>query len=282
MLNIKLNTMKKTLTINAIFSGLSGILMIIFRQQLMNLFGALTTTHFLVVGILLIFFSLTIICEIKRQNALAILWIITQDMLWVVGSVWLLIFHPFDFSRGGNYTIGVVALVVLLMALNQFSALAQVDSVQGKKMKHFNFTRTIAASKADTWKVISDVANYHEVAPNIDDVKIISGEGQGMVRSCSHGKDSWTETCSAWQEEKTYSFIVNTNAPDYPYPFKYLQGTWEIEEIDVTHTIIKMYFEFEYKRKFQNVLVHPLLRGKFKKVAEQLLDNWQKLLERKL
>lgn len=274
--------MKRALTINATFSGLSGILMIIFRQQLMNLFEAFSTTHFLAVGILLIFFSLTILYETKRQNAIAILWIITQDMLWVVGSVWLLIFHPFDFSRDGNYTIGVVALVVLLMALNQSSALAQVDSVQGKKVKHFNFIRTVVATKADTWKVISDVENYHKVAPNIDDVKIISGEGQGMVRSCSHGKDSWTETCSAWQEEKTYSFIVNTNAPDYPYPFKYLKGTWEVEEIDSNHTTIKMHFEFEYKKKFQNVLVHPLLRGKFKKVAEELLDNWQKLVERKL
>lgn len=273
--------MKRTLTINATFSGLSGILMIIFRQQMMNLFEVLSSTHFLVIGILLILFSLTIIYETKRQNALAILWIITQDMLWVIGSVWLLIFNPFDFSRGGNYTIGVVALVVLLMALNQSSALAQVDSVQGKKVKHFNFTRTVVTSKADTWKVISDVANYHKVAPNIDDVKIISGEGQGMIRSCSHGKNNWTETCSAWQEEKTYSFIVNTNAPDYPYPFKYLKGTWEVEETDSIHTIIKMHFEFEYKKKFQHVLVHPLLRGKFKKVAEELLDSWQKLLEKK-
>jgi ribosome-associated toxin RatA of RatAB toxin-antitoxin module len=273
--------MKRALTINATFSGLSGILLIIFRQHWMTLFEVDYTTPFLVVGSLLIFFSFTILYEIKRQNAFAILWIITQDVLWVIGSIWLLIFNPFDFSRGGNYMIAVVMLIVLFMALNQTSALAQVDSVQGKKIKYFNFTRAVAASKSDVWKVISDVANYHKVAPNVDDVKIISGEGQGMIRSCSHGKDNWTETCSAWQEEKAYSFIVNTTAPDYPYPFKYLKGTWEVEEIDFTHTTIKMHFEFEYKKKFQNVLVHPLLRGKFKKVAEELLDNWQKLLEKK-
>jgi len=169
----------------------------------------------------------------------------------------------------------------LFMGINQSKALAQVDSSAVKGKKHFRFERIVKASKPAVWKVIADVANYDKVAPNIDDVKIISGEGQGMVRSCSHGKDSWTETCSMWQEEKTYSFEVNTAAPNYPYPFKFLKGTWEVQEIDSTTTKIVMLFDFEYKHGFQNILVHPLLKGKFTKTAHELLDNWQKMLEKK-
>ena len=184
-------------------------------------------------------------------------------------------------SKTGNVIIAAIALVVLLMAINQAKALAQVDSFLIKGIKRMSFERTVKATIASVWKVISDVANYHEVAPNVDDVKIISGEGKGMVRSCSHGKDSWTETCSLWEEEKEYAFEVKTDAPDYPYPFKYLKGNWKVEAIDNSQTRVIMLFEFEYKRKFQNWLLHPILKGKFGKTAEKLLDNWQNQIEKK-
>ncbi|MBA3986895.1 MAG: SRPBCC family protein [Flavobacteriales bacterium] len=242
------------------------------------MFETTNTTVFWVIGIVLLFFASTIIYEIIKQQPIAVLWIIIQDFLWVIGSIALIAVNPFEISKAGNSTIAIIAFIVLFMGINQSKALAQVDSAGNKKDKHFKFERIIKADKQSVWKVISDVANYDKVAPNIDAVKIISGEGRGMVRSCSHGKDSWSETCSMWIEEKAYSFEVNTSAPDYPYPFRFLKGTWEVQEIDSSTTKIIMLFDFQYKRKYQNWLLHPLLKGKFSKTAEELLDNWQKLL----
>ncbi len=272
--------MKTALGLNAIFSALSGALLIAFHNTVADFFDVTNSDMFWVIGVTLIFFSGTIVYEIKRQNALAILWIITQDLLWVIGSIVILVWQPFDLSVMGNYSIAAVALVVSLIALNQSMALAQVDTVNSKGDKQFNFRRTIAAPNSETWKVISDVANYHQVAPNIDDVKIISGKGEGMVRNCSHGNESWSETCAVWEEEKTYSFVVNTAAPDYPYPFKLLKGTWRLEEVDSNHTTITMTFDFSYRMKIQNLLLHPILKGKFKNTAKKLLDNWQGILEK--
>ena len=146
-------------------------------------------------------------------------------------------------------------------------------------MKKFIFERDVNATKTATWKVISDVANYHSVAPNVDDVKIISGERTGMVRSCSHGKDNWTETCTLWEEGEQYSFEVNTTAPDYPYPLKYLKGTWKIQELAPGQTRIIMIFDFTYKRKIHYVILHPFMKGKFNKICDELLNNWQGMLE---
>ena len=182
--------MKRVLIINALFSGLSGILLIVLHKPVAHMFGVNSSSPFWIVGIVLLLFSFSIVYEIKRQNSLAILWIITQDLLWVIASVYLLIFNPFDISLLGNYTIAVVAIIVLIMAINQVSALAKVDTVNISGDKQFKFSRTVKATKSDAWTVISDVANYHKVAPNIDDVKIISGNGEGMIRSCSHRKES--------------------------------------------------------------------------------------------
>jgi ribosome-associated toxin RatA of RatAB toxin-antitoxin module len=276
-----MNRLQKSLRLNAIFSGISGIILIAVNNQLANLFETPNETVFVIIGIALLFFASTIIYEIKKQRPLAILWIIVQDFLWVAGSIILVAINPYDITKEGNSVIAIIAFIVLFMGINQSKALAQIDSTNNEKNKHFKFERVIKASKPSVWKVISDVANYEKVAPNIDNVKIISGAGRGMVRSCSHGKDNWTETCSMWVEEKSYSFEVNTSAPDYPYPFKFLKGTWEVQEIDNSTTRIVMLFDFQYKRNFQNWLLHPLLKGKFSKTANELLDNWQHILEKK-
>ena len=274
-----MNTLQKYLTTNAIFSTLTGIIAIAFQENIEQLFNVEAGNFFLILGILLILFAITIVIEIKKQRAIPVLWITTQDMLWVIGSIILIVWNPFGISTVGNIIIGAVAIVVLLCGLGQARGLARIDEGTEKGKKVFQFERKVKGTKSKVWDVISDVANYHEVAPNIDGSTIISGEKKGLVRSCSHGKDSWTETCTLWEEEKQYSFMVDTKAPDYPYPLKSLKGTWIVNEISVNECKISMVFEFEYKKAIQNVLVHSFMKYKFTKVCKELLDNWQKLIE---
>lgn len=273
-----MNKLQKVLSINSIFSGISGLGLILFHKAIANLFNIDQSSIFWIIGSVLIFFSLTILYEVKKQRRLAVIWIIIQDFIWVIGSIVLLILKPFNISNAGNNAIAILALIIFLMAINQSTVLAQAKNTVEKGRKQLVFKRIIKANKSEVWKVVSDVASYHQVAPNIDEVTIVSGKDEGMVRSCSHGKDSWTETCSVWQEGNTYSFIVNTSAPDYPYPLSFMQGTWNINEIDANHTEIEMVFEFTYKNKILN-LIHPIMKMKFKKISNELLDNWQKTLE---
>jgi ribosome-associated toxin RatA of RatAB toxin-antitoxin module len=197
-------------------------------------------------------------------------------VLWVIGSVILLVFQPFEISNTGEVIIAGVALVVLLLALLQAKALAQIDKKGKGKIKQLSFERTVDAPKEMAWEVMADVAHYHEVAPNIDEVKIISGEGEGMLRACRQGEDRWTESCTAWVEGKEYAFEVNIGAPDYPYPFSFLKGHWKVEEMDDSRTKIIMCFAFKYEKSIYNYWVHPFLRRKFSKTAEELLDKWER------
>lgn len=274
-----MNKLQKALSTNAIFSVIYGLGLILFHKSIAKIFEVNSGTVFWIVGIGLLLFSLSIFIEIKKQRVKSVKKIILQDYVWVFASALMLVFRPFDISNIGNSSIAIIALIVLLMAINQSKALAQTKYPNQKGSKRLAFKRTVKASKSEVWKIISDVANYHQVTPNIDDVQIISGKEKGMVRSCSHDNKSWTETCSIWEEEKTYSFVVNTTAPNYPYPLSFLQGTWNVAEIDSSTTEIKMIFEFTYKKKILN-LIHPLMKMKFKKVSNELLDNWQKMIEK--
>ncbi|WP_298896858.1 SRPBCC family protein [uncultured Psychroserpens sp.] len=275
-----MNTLQKSLTANAVFSSTCGIISILFKNDLERLFGIASNNTFLILGILLLIFALTLVIEVKKQRALSVLWIIIQDLLWVIGSVMLLLFNPFDITTEGHVIIAIVAFVVLQLAFVQVRGLARIDEEHTRGLKVIRFSRTVKGTRQHVWDIISDVGNYHQVAPNIDNSKIISGDKKGMVRSCSHGKDSWTETCTLWEDERQYSFEVNTKAPDYPYPLKFLKGTWIVNELTSSESEIVMTFEFEYKKTLQNSLVHPLMKYKFTKVCKELLDNWQHMIEK--
>lgn len=118
-----MNQIQKALFINALFSGVSGILLIIFHSVMASLFSIENSSVFWIIGIALIYFAATILFEWKRQKRIGILVIIAQDILWVIGSLILLIFQPFTISPTGNWVIGIIACIVLLMAVNQSYAL---------------------------------------------------------------------------------------------------------------------------------------------------------------
>jgi hypothetical protein len=115
-----MKTLKGALLINALFSGISGILLILFYPSLAKIFEVENQTIFWVVGLLLVYFSGTILFEVKKQRKIAVAWIIIQDFVWVIGSLIILVFRPFSISENGEYIIVLIAIIVLFMGINQW------------------------------------------------------------------------------------------------------------------------------------------------------------------
>jgi ribosome-associated toxin RatA of RatAB toxin-antitoxin module len=275
----KLSLVLKT---NFVFSSLTGIILAFFSLDTNQLFNTNSPETYSILGWSLIGFSFFLLYQSIVKNPLAVFIIFIMDYLWVIGSFLILSFKMFNISFYGYLSIGFVAIVVLVFGTLEQFYLSKFDNI-GEDKKRLKFEKPVYAPKEIIWNVISDVENYHEVADNIDDVKILSGNGQNMVRQCSHGKDSWTEECTLWKDEEVYEFLVNTKAKDYPYPFDFLKGRWEIvKNKDENNYSIKMNFDFSYKKKYHNWLIHPMLKLKFTKIAEDLLDKWEKkILNRK-
>jgi hypothetical protein len=118
-----MNKLQKALKINALFSSISGIIIILLNQTISTLFGTSNNTVFWIVGLILIYFSLTIWYEVKKQRKFAVNWIIIQDYIWVLASLILIIFNPFEITLTGNLIIGIIALIVLYMGINQMIGL---------------------------------------------------------------------------------------------------------------------------------------------------------------
>ncbi len=146
-------------------------------------------------------------------------------------------------------------------------------------MSVFEASRAIAAPRARVWEAVSDVLGYAEVAPNISRVEHVSGSGEGMVRRCyDKAGRGWGEVCDLWQEGQVYSMRVDTSAPDYPYPFMALRGTWRVVD-DPADARIEMRFEYRMKwGLLGRLMAGLLLEPQFKRVCRELLDNWERAI----
>lgn len=278
-----MKNLQLALSLNAAFSMITGIIMILFPQSLATLFAIEITTPFWLIGIGLVLFS-TAVYVLSRQSPIHLIQvfiIILLDIGWVIGSIAVIGLGLFSISAAGQLAIAGIGVIVSGFALHQSYALMHVHST-GKTatLKAFQFNREVRSDRDSVWNVISDLNNYHNIAPNIDETHIVSGEGKGMVRSCSSDGNSWSETCTVWKPGRKYSFLIDTAAPDYPYPLKYLQGTWAVNPSSNGIVDIEMLFEFEYKHSIQALFIHPFMGNWFTGVCEELLDNWEREIKK--
>jgi ribosome-associated toxin RatA of RatAB toxin-antitoxin module len=140
---------------------------------------------------------------------------------------------------------------------------------------HYTFTRTVQAPKRLAWAVIADVGNYAKYATNLHKVSVDSVPGVGMTRTCSDANGMWTETCTEWEEFNSYSFLVNTGAKNYPFPISYLNGSWQLTQIDKDITKISIHFVVRWKYRIMGLVFESKARDFFAESNETILDNWE-------
>lgn len=135
-----MNSLKTALTLNAIFSLVTGIILVFGSAPIAQIFSVSQDRPFFFLGFGLILFASTVfyVGRQKQIEPFQAYIISAQDFIWVLASILLLIIDPFQFSTAGNVIITVVALIVLAFALMQVSAIAKMDR---------NSNRSAAAQK---------------------------------------------------------------------------------------------------------------------------------------
>jgi hypothetical protein len=115
--------LRRSLQINAVFSGVSGIAAALAAQPISNFIGTHSagTAHIFNLGITLLIFAAFLIYTAARQiiNERFALTAIIMDYGWVIGSVAILMMDVFSLSLAGKILVGIIALLVLDFAILQ-------------------------------------------------------------------------------------------------------------------------------------------------------------------
>lgn len=122
-----MTTLRNVLMINAISSGVTGLILTIVPGFLAGLFETTYKQSFVGVGIFLVVFAV-LVFRTGLQNPLRLttVWlIIALDSVWVVTSLIVIAVQPFEISTLGYVFIAAVAGWVMLMVYLQFNGARQ-------------------------------------------------------------------------------------------------------------------------------------------------------------
>ena len=218
------STARRFLGMNAAFSGLNGVVLLVAADVLTPIILAAPESWVPLVmrllGLGLIGFAglLVILARNKFVSKAAVYEIVLLDALWVVGSVVLVAFFGSLFLTSGIIIVTVVAMVVAFFAVAQFSAASKITKpipvanvVIRDGQLHASVKRTVNAPTETVWEVMTDHPAYADVASNISKVETISGDGIGMKRRCYGPKgENWEETCDLFEPGKSFGFRIHT------------------------------------------------------------------------
>lgn len=124
-------SLKNVLLINGVSSGATGIGLVVLAETVAELFGTTATGAVMCVGIFLVVFAAGVLNEAvqhtTRINPVYI--IIALDILWVAGSIAIVLPQLFQLSAIGYIAITAVALWVAAMAYLQIRGVKQIAAV---------------------------------------------------------------------------------------------------------------------------------------------------------
>jgi len=123
--------LKTTLISNAIFSMISGMLLIGLNSFFMVLFKV-SHFQFWPIGVGLIGFSLLAFSIGLRyfDKPKKIMMIIISDLVWVIASVFVLLTKPLSISFEGYLVIAVIAIIVGSFCVLQYLGIKTIDDRQ--------------------------------------------------------------------------------------------------------------------------------------------------------
>ena len=233
---------RRVLACNAAFSILFGLGLIalpgFFSSLLFAAPGEWHTIGAVLMGIGLLVFALDVglVARDKYLTTRDLYLIAAADIGWVLGSMAVLVFLGEHFTQIGWHAVADVAVIVALFALFQIRAANTLEEPASRfefkrsgKGLEIKVRRQTTASKDAVWQVMTDYPRYADVADNLSRVEVLGGEGRDTRRKCYGPKgESWSETCDLYREGEIYGFHVHTDAADYPYPFKAVQGRWSV------------------------------------------------------
>ncbi len=117
---------------NAAFSTLSAVIFLAASQPIASFLGLLPGKQVIILGIQLGVFAAWL-AWLSTRSAIPrwqVWLIIALDVLWVAGSLQLVLASPPGLTGGGKWVVGMIADIVALLALLQFLGLRRLKRTQ--------------------------------------------------------------------------------------------------------------------------------------------------------
>lgn len=254
--------LKRALWANALFSMLSGALLLFMPHALGDLMGIRSVLLLQVLGVGLLGFALLVglLASRKHPNTFAAMLVSIADILWVVGTPVVILFASGILTTTGVLILIGVAAMVLLFAIIQLMGIEQVYRVHPESGDEHQLCIDIATNApADAiWAVIGDMGRINEFSSGLAAAELLANAdpGVGAVRHCtSTDGNAWSEQCTLFDPAAhELAVVFLTDEPDFPYPFDAMRGGWSVRPEGIGSTV-SIWFVTTPQRKWMSPFI---------------------------
>jgi Polyketide cyclase / dehydrase and lipid transport len=230
---IHAQSLRTPLLLNAVFSGINGLVLFLASPAVATWLGPQTTWIYMYLGVGLLLFALLLSIVAVRPTPLSLLAITGADVVWVVSTTAALLVWRYDFtSVGWGLVLGTNAAILALAWFQQRSIRKAFQVPSGEPDEYQVCIGVDTPVAADAfWRVLADLGGIHRYMPELKSSALTVGEvgGVGCVRTCENVRGQvWSEKCEQWEEGKSFSVTFLTNAPGFPFPFSAMRGGWHV------------------------------------------------------
>lgn len=133
------------------------------------------------------------------------------------------------------------------------------------------------------WDVMTDPDVYETVAPNLASVRILEGDGEGMIRECvDTNGNSWRESCHHWEPGHGFAVAVDVETSEFHRPlFTRFEGRWELAE-RADGVLATIRFDFETRYGPLGAVLGRYFAYRAPPLVEAIFDGWESEIERRL
>lgn len=251
---------------NALFSTLSGLLLLLAPGTVGNWLGVEADWILRVLGAGLLGFALDLIHQATRSRMVSWRGLLSSlaDLAWVLSTAGLLILTPGWFSPLGAGLLIAVASVVLVFGCLQFLGVKRLHQVPGSSRIYRHCVLVEAQAPASViWESVGQLGDISRFMPTLKHSFIRDDRppGTGCVRQCEDqsGK-KWAEECTAYNPA-TRSLEVNflCGEPGFPFPASSMRGGWRVNPIGESSCEVMVWWELEPEPAWMAAVFMPVL-----------------------
>lgn len=256
-------SLRAALTGNAVFSTISGLLMLSRPAAVESWLGINAAWLIQLIGVGLLLFAADLLHQAtrKRLQTWRALYASAADFVWVAGTVVLLTLFSGAFSPLGIGLLIGVAAVVLVFGTWQFWAIAGVHRGSHRGQYRHCLVVETGVPAEDLWRVVADFGHISRYTPLLANSFIEDDKAPccGAVRTCEDTAGRrWSEKCVQLQPGKSFTLEFNTEAEDFPYPASRMTGGWDITPT-ANGSQVMVWWELDPKPLWLGRVIVPLL-----------------------
>jgi Ca2+/Na+ antiporter len=242
---MRTKTLRTALVANALFSALTGMALLVFGEPIAGWIGVGAPFVYRVLGGgLLVFAGLVGWIGTRRTvDTFRAALISLADLLWVIGTVVLILSTLETVETHGIVALLLVATVVLFFGLRQLRGIEETyRDARGSRAHVLCVEVESPVAPEELWPMVADLRGIGRYAPQLARVVLRESDASRVetIRECTDtGGRTWAERCRRFDpEERILEFDFLADEPGFPFPFGTMSGGWEVESRGSGSTVI--------------------------------------------